>query len=343
VGDGDDLVDERGRRVGLSSDTNGPAVHGGRAGDGDVATEAHQRAGADDSRHPRCGAVGGQRLRGGAEVEPDATRNTNGPVSCIELDVRVSGDRAKRSGRWSRPGLHRVEVRVIAERGEGVADGGVDGAPGARRRGDRNLEGQVQQSTDADWPTGPVVYPLELGVVSEAATGRVDGLELCGQLPLGGVCRTRVLDDDGGGRPDGAHRPCGQSRVGTGDAGHRDVPPEVTDGLALLMVGAEEFPEDVPVPLVDDEDPATEPVDPFVVLVLPGCSFATTMPMATVAPVAARTAPQVSERNRDVVLSRSRGVFGKWLADMWMGNLSWERPYPIIIDSTRSQGPLWTR
>jgi hypothetical protein len=88
------------------------------------------------------------------------------------------------------------------------------------------------------------------------------------------------------------------------------VPPEVTDGLDLLMVGAEEFPLDVPVRLVDDEDPATEPVDPFVVLELPGCSLATTTPMATVAPVAASTAPKVRERNRDAVLSRSRGAFG---------------------------------
>jgi hypothetical protein len=91
----------------------------------------------------------------------------------------------------------------------------------------------------------------------------------------------------------------------------------------LLMEGAEEvpeeLPEDVPVLLFDEEDPATvvvvtevEPVDPFVpavfVLPAPECSCATTTPMATVAPVAARTAPRLNQRNRDVVLSRWRGA-----------------------------------
>jgi hypothetical protein len=96
----------------------------------------------------------------------------------------------------------------------------------------------------------------------------------------------------------------------------------VTDGVALLVLGAEEFPDEVPEPsFVDEEDPATvvvvtlpEPVDLFapVVLVLPapGCSRATTMPRATVAPVATNTATRVSERSRDVVFSRWSGALG---------------------------------
>ncbi len=98
----------------------------------------------------------------------------------------------------------------------------------------------------------------------------------------------------------------------------------MTDGVAVLVLGAEEFPDDVPPPeFVDEEDPATvvvvtlpEPVDLFapVVLVLvlpaPGCSRATTMPRATVAPVATNTATRVSERSRDVVVSRWSGALG---------------------------------
>lgn len=100
------------------------------------------------------------------------------------------------------------------------------------------------------------------------------------------------------------------------------MPPEVTDGVALLMAGAEEVPEEVPedVPvLLVEEDPPTvvvvaevEPVDPLVPAVFalpaPECSCATTTPMATVALVAARTAPRLNQRNRDVVFSRWRGA-----------------------------------
>ena len=121
-------------------------------------------------------------------------------------------------------------------------------------------------------------------------------------------------------------RACGRGR-------HRDVPPDVTDGRLWLMVGAivvgvtlpPSLEEDgVEVEVVDVEDPDEEderpdvvvvtdeePVDPLVrsgelVVAEPGWSRETTMPMATVAPVAAMTAPRVSQRSRDVAFSRSR-------------------------------------
>lgn len=47
-----------------------------------------------------------------------------------------------------------------------------------------------------------------------------------------------------------------------------------------------------------------------------GRSWATTIPMATVAPVAATTAPRVRVRSRDVALSLSAGELGWRGADM---------------------------
>jgi len=110
-------------------------------------------------------------------------------------------------------------------------------------------------------------------------------------------------------------------------------PPDVTVGDAALAVGVDE----VPVVLADevpaaDEDATDEPplttvgvaVEPdpeldgavetapvlFPVLLDPAWSWDTTTPMATVAPVAARTAPRVRLRSRVRAVSLLWGVGG---------------------------------
>ena len=108
--------------------------------------------------------------------------------------------------------------------------------------------------------------------------------------------------------------------------------------------------EEVPVFPVD-EDPAVVEVEVLeledraggagVRAPAPSRSCATTMPMTTVAPVAASTAPRVNERSRDLVFSLSREAFG-WTGGHQFGPLSWGRPYPTILNSTHSQGPLRT-
>ena len=115
---------------------------------------------------------------------------------------------------------------------------------------------------------------------------------------------------------------------------HDEVPPDVTVGDEELVVGAEVDDEDVD----DDEVPEA----PAVVVVVPepdvsddalplleveaaalvptalapGWSWETTMPMATVAPVAAMIAPRVTTRSRALALSLSAGVLGWAGADM---------------------------
>lgn len=101
-----------------------------------------------------------------------------------------------------------------------------------------------------------------------------------------------------------------------------------------LAVGAEEDDE-VPLfpvvpesdfvsdPLLDvDADPDDEEVAWDVAVPAaapaPGRSWATTIPMATVAPVVAATTPRVRVRSRDLALSLCAGVLGWPGADMWL-------------------------
>jgi hypothetical protein len=62
--------------------------------------------------------------------------------------------------------------------------------------------------------------------------------------------------------------------------------------------------------VVDEELPASVVAADFDVALASGRSWATTTPMATVAPVAATIAPRVSVRSRDCALSLSAGVLG---------------------------------
>jgi hypothetical protein len=101
-------------------------------------------------------------------------------------------------------------------------------------------------------------------------------------------------------------------------------------GVDELLVGAvlPELPV-VPVvpelPLDEDEDPPVvvpvpavdpDPVVPLCTLPAPGCSWATRIPIATVAPVTARTTPRVSCRRRAWAMSRLPGVLVWMRRDM---------------------------
>jgi hypothetical protein len=93
---------------------------------------------------------------------------------------------------------------------------------------------------------------------------------------------------------------------------------------------------------VEDEDPPSG-VAVVGVAPAPGRSWATTTPMATVAPAAAAAiAPRVSARNRDVALSLPAGVLGSPAADIWWASSVGDRPHPNMLKSTPTQGPLWS-
>ena len=247
----------------------------------------------------------------------------------MQLHVQVAGDRPEGAGRCGRPRLHLLEVRVVAERGDGVADRRVDGTAGAFGRIEGHGEGLEEERAHLNGPSGVGVQHLELGVVAEAAAGEVDGLELVGEDALGGVRGPGLLHHDGGRGADGAERAGRQHGLtGARRARHAEEPPEVTAGVDWLTEGADDELPVLPVlPLVpvlpvvpDDEEPPPamlvlvepDPDDPDRPLpdAFPAWSWDTTIPMATVAPVAARTAPRVMVRSRARALSLLSGVCG---------------------------------
>ncbi len=115
------------------------------------------------------------------------------------------------------------------------------------------------------------------------------------------------------------------------DPPEAEDPPEVTVGDDALTVGVEDEPavpldEAMPPDEVADDPPLTTVADPEVetapdepvavvpalllVLLDPVCPWDTAIPMATVAPVAARTAPRVRLRSRARAFSLFSGVCG---------------------------------
>ncbi|MFZ0251103.1 MAG: hypothetical protein WAL61_14250 [Acidimicrobiales bacterium] len=139
--------------------------------------------------------------------------------------------------------------------------------------------------------------------------------------------------------------------------------PDVTLGDDEVEVGAED--EEVPVlpvvpvvPETEDPDAVPDEEAPLVVAVVdrpadavdapddrtalaPGWSRATTMPMATVAPVAATITERVSTRSRAWALSLPAGVRA-WAGD-GMGSkfLGRRQRHPTTVPSTPTQDPLW--
>jgi hypothetical protein len=92
------------------------------------------------------------------------------------------------------------------------------------------------------------------------------------------------------------------------------VLPVVPESDEPDVVPDEELPELVAAVDFDDEDVASAEVP---AAWAPEWSWATTTPMATVAPVAATITPRVRNRSREWALSRSAGVLGWARSDMW--------------------------
>ncbi len=348
--DGDDLVDVGGGSRRLVGDPHGPAARERRSGDGDVSAQADEGRTVDLPGDAGGGAVGGEGLGRRAEVESDATGDARRPGPGIEVDVAVPGHRAEDlwHGRAA-PRQDLVEVAVVAEGGDGVADRGVDGSGRATCHQAGHMESLVQMGADADGSAGPIVQGGELRVVPKPTAGQVHGVELRGQHELGRIRVPRVGDHHGGGGadgPEGAHAELSRSRF-RGCGHDPEVPPDVTVGVDELFVGTEDEEDDEE----DDEDDEDEPddvepeeeesdgvlegdvvvvvpekpdeVDGVVVevpdpvpevalagLLEPGCSRATTTPMNAVRPVVANTAARVSVRTLAWARFLDSGVLG---------------------------------
>ena len=221
-----------GRRRRLPGDADGPAAGRGRAGDGDVAAQAHERARTDAPRDAGGGPVGRQRLGGRAEVEADAARDADGAVARVELHVLVARDRPEGAGEAAGgPAPRRGRRRSRARRWR-CRPSGRPRRRCARPRRSATRERLEEQGADRHGAAGVGVHHLQLGVGAEPAAGEVDGRRA--RRPAGARRASAcggVLHDDGRRRADGAERAGGQDRLEPGgDRRHRDVPPDVTAG-----------------------------------------------------------------------------------------------------------------
>ena len=204
----------------------------------------------------------------------------------------------------------------------------------------------------------------QLGVGAEAAAGKVDGFDLVAEQRLCRVQSAGVDDDDGGGCTDGPEGPLCQGLRGRCGR-HRDVPPDVTTGRVVVVVGGGvvvvvvganvvgtvagvELPPEVAgvvgvdvvgvaVVVVVGGDVVVDVVGGSAGVVplglapelAPGCSFATTTPISAVAPVAAITAERVRRRRRMFARSRASGELRSGL----IGVRSSRRPSGPITSS----------
>ena len=120
-----------------------------------------------------------------------------------------------------------------------------------------------------------------------------------------------------------------------------EVDDEEVDEVPLLPAVVVVVPEpdvsDDALPLLDVEAAALVPT-----ALAPGWSWETTMPMATVAPVAATIAPRVAARSRALALSLSAGVLGWAGADMGAGSFVGKHPHPTMRNSAFTQSALWS-
>ena len=145
-----------------------PRARASRAGAGpargEVAAEVDQHAAARRRGGRPRGAIGGERLRRGAQVERHARGHPDRPVA------RPAGPRATPAPA-PRPAARAAaarEVAVVPRGDDGSADGRVDrpaGQPGRPQRGRHRLR---QQRAHAHRPPGRAVEPRELAVGAEA-------------------------------------------------------------------------------------------------------------------------------------------------------------------------------
>ena len=99
----------------------------GWAGHRDVAAQAHEDTAPDAAGDAGGGPVGRQSFGGRAEVQADAARNADGAVARVELHVLIADDPPERP-RWDRrAGPHLVQVGVVPECSDGVADRRIHG------------------------------------------------------------------------------------------------------------------------------------------------------------------------------------------------------------------------
>ena len=122
--------------------------------------------------HGARAAVGGERLRGRAEVDLDAGRDVDDAAGAVDARrAPAGGGDDAQARRLAAARDDDGEVAVPAERAQRAADGGVDVAVGARGGVAARRERLQQERAGRERRAGRAVEPGELGVVAEAAAG----------------------------------------------------------------------------------------------------------------------------------------------------------------------------
>ena len=197
---------------------------GGSPGDRDVTAEAHEHAATCDVGRPRRDPVGGQRLRRGAEVEPDAARRTQRPLLGVPLAAatsRAPDRRALRAGRRRGPGRSRGRspARERPRRPSGRRAPLVSSAA-------RSATDTASASSAPTWTAAPraACTAGDLRVGAEPAARRVDRGQLLDQdRPRGRQTRRVGREERDRGPPYGPLDPARRA------AGH-DAPEVVRPG-----------------------------------------------------------------------------------------------------------------
>ena len=156
-----------------------PAAVWWLTGDRDVPAQAHQHSAAQRAGQPGGRAVRGPRLGGGAEVQAHPGGQGEQPARLVEAHLAPAG-RGPHGQPDRRPvGRHQREVAVVADGGEGIADGRIDVAVGQLGRAQRDRHRLGEQRAELHRP-GLAFGSQEhqLGVGPEPAAGGVHGGEI---------------------------------------------------------------------------------------------------------------------------------------------------------------------
>ncbi len=225
-----------------------------------------------------------------------------------------------------RAGLDLLEISVVTQIRHGGANRWVDRATSFFRHPIRDNQSLEEQWGHFEGPSSVGVKEGKFRIGTESATGQIDRFHLGPQHAFCFVCVCFIRDNDTGNR---SQSPEGSLGGGVGllheRRVHRLVPPDVATGRVVVVVGGEvvvvvggtvvvvESDED-PAPRLDEvgvvEVEVEVEVDGAAVVEVPevwggalldadapGCSLATTMPMTTVAPVAATATSRVRKRS----------------------------------------------
>ena len=165
--------------------------------------------------------VGGERLRGRAEVELHSAWNPNPVRRVIDLDRVPARGAFDPYAQRRAVGGDAGEVAVVAEDSQRAPDRGIDHSVGRAGGGEADVERGDEERGDGHPRARGRVDLRELRVVAEPAARPVDRVDLQGEHQARLVAGIGVGDGDDGGRAEGAE-PDGRGELSGQRCAHGD-------------------------------------------------------------------------------------------------------------------------